>query len=51
MTMTSEYACPHCGQFVAIYITPEMTKEEKEDLAARKCMCEQAIRAREIAEA
>lgn len=46
-----EHACPYCGQFVAINIMPETPPSEREKMAAQKCSCEKAARAREIADA
>ena len=51
MLIGIDQACPYCGQFIAIKIGENMTEQEREEIAGKKCGCPQAARARGIAEA
>ena len=51
MKLSTEQACPFCGQFVAIRIDEDTTPEERAAMAKEKCGCPQAARERDMKEA
>ncbi len=51
MKISTEQACPFCGQFIAIGIDEDTPQSERENLAKAKCGCPQAARERDVREA